>query len=199
MKNKETVSRRDFLQVAGTLSGAAYLKLTTAAIAGIAQAACSAEQASAPFTILGDAEAADFAAIAARIIPTTATPGANEAGVIYFFDQAFADAMRDQLADARRGLAELNASIVGAGASVTRVSQLSESEQDALLKKNENSDFFNLAWEMTIFGFFAMSKYGGNKDHVSWDLIGFEGHHGAWTYPFGYYDAEYAKEQSGDE
>jgi hypothetical protein len=42
---------------------------------------------------------------------------------------------------------------------------------------------------MTILGFFAMSSYGGNRDHVGWDLIGFEGH-GAWTAPFGYYDQE---------
>jgi hypothetical protein len=35
-----------------------------------------------------------------------------------------------------------------------------------------------------------MSRYGGNREQVGWSLIGFEGHHGAWTYPFGYYDAE---------
>ena len=42
---------------------------------------------------------------------------------------------------------------------------------------------------MTIYGFFAMSDHGGNADHLSWALIGFEGH-GAWQPPFGYYDAE---------
>ena len=45
-------------------------------------------------------------------------------------------------------------------------------------------------------GFFAMSRYGGNRDNIAWDLIGFEGNHGAWEYPFGYYDAEYAREKS---
>ena len=38
-----------------------------------------------------------------------------------------------------------------------------------------------------------MRSYGGNQDHVGWDLIGFGGHHGGWAYPFGYYDAEYAQ------
>mgnify|MGYP001398258310 CR=1 FL=1 len=42
----------------------------------------------------------------------------------------------------------------------------------------------------TLMGFFAMSSYGGNKDNIAWDLIGFEGH-GAAQPPFGYYDAEY--------
>jgi hypothetical protein len=52
---------------------------------------------------------------------------------------------------------------------------------------------------MTIFGFFAMEKYGGNRGHVGWDLIGFEGHHGAWQYPFGYYDAAYHSGAGDDE
>ena len=49
---------------------------------------------------------------------------------------------------------------------------------------------FNLMWAMTIFGFFSMEKYGGNRDQVGWELIGFEGGHGPWQYPFGYYDAQ---------
>ena len=27
------------------------------------------------------------------------------------------------------------------------------------------------------------------RNHVGWELIGFEGHNGAWEYPFGHYDA----------
>jgi len=29
------------------------------------------------------------------------------------------------------------------------------------------------------------------KDYIGWDLLGFEGHHGALQYPFGYYDAQF--------
>lgn len=193
MQNKNTVSRRNFLQATGSMSGAAFLKLTAPVITAITAAACSAEQESAPFAVLGAAEAADFAAIAARIIPTTDTPGASEAGVIHFFDNAFADAMRPQYGDARSGLAEFNAALTAAG-HAGPFNELSDDQQDAFLITQEHSDFFGLMREMTIFGFFAMSSYGGNKDHVGWDLVGFEGHHGAWTYPFGYYDAEHAKE-----
>ena len=39
----------------------------------------------------------------------------------------------------------------------------------------------------------VLDKHGGNKNHASWDLVGYKGHHGAWTAPFGHYDAEYAK------
>jgi len=191
VKNHSGVSRRQFLQTAGSLSGAAYLRLTGPAFIAIVESACSAKQQASTYQVLGQVEAADFAAIAARIIPTTDTPGATEAGVIHFFDNAFAAEMSDQLEAAREGLAGFNAAITDTGFAAQRFSDLGEADQDAFLRKQDTSDFFNLVWIMTIFGFFAMSKYGGNKDNLSWDLIGFEGHHGGWQYPFGYYDAEY--------
>ncbi len=186
MNNNSDLSRRGFLQSAGAIGGATWLRIGAPALASIAQAACTAKEAGATFALLGAAEAADFAAIAARIIPTTDTPGATEAGVIHFFDRAFADERSGALKPARDGLAELNATLRNG----TRFADLDTTNQDAVLSAIENSAFFNLMREMTIFGFFAMSSYGGNKNHVAWDLIGFEGHHGAWEYPFGYYDAE---------
>jgi len=198
MRNTGTVSRRNFLQLAGALSTAGYLRLSGAALAVLAQSACSAEQSSKAFRVLGMDEARDLAAIAARIIPTTATPGATEAGVIHFFDNAFGDDMSDELGAARSGLADLNAALTTSG-HAGRFDELAEDAQDDFLRSQESGDFFGLIREMTIFGFFAMSSYGGNKDHIGWDLIGFEGHHGAWTYPFGYYDAEYAKDNSHGE
>jgi len=57
-----------------------------------------------------------------------------------------------------------------------------------------------MVWRnLTMFGFFAMSRHGGNRDHVSWKLIGYEGHHGAWAPPFGYYDAHYDDSGTHDE
>jgi gluconate 2-dehydrogenase gamma chain len=186
MNNKNELSRRGFLQSAAAITGASYLRIGTAALASIAQNACSAKQAGSAFVSLGTAEAADFAAIAARIIPTTDTPGANEASVIHFFDRAFAEEKSLSLQMAREGLAELNESLRNG----THFANLDDAKQDAALGTIETSAFFNFVREMTIFGFFAMSSYGGNKDNVAWDLIGFEGHHGAWAYPFGYYDTE---------
>ncbi len=186
MNNNVDLSRRGFLQSVGAMSGASWLRIGAPALACIAQAACSARETGAPFALLGKADAADFAAIAARIIPTTDTPGATEAGVIYFFDRAFADERSGEFGAARSGLDELNATLRNGA----RFADLDAARQDAVLGTIESSPFFNLMRMMTIFGFFAMSSYGGNKNHVAWDLIGFEGHHGAWENPFGYYDAE---------
>jgi gluconate 2-dehydrogenase gamma chain len=190
MPDDEHLSRRQFLQSAGSLSGVAYLRLTGPALAMLAQTAHAAKTESAPYRVLGGAEAADLEAIVARIIPTTDTPGAIEAGVIHFFDNAFAGEMSDQLEAARAGLAKFNAAFKNTISSTDRFADVNPDAQDAFLHTQDAIEFFNLVRLMTIFGFFSMSQYGGNKDHVGWDLIGFEGHHGAWSYPFGYYDAE---------
>jgi len=194
MTDQQNLSRRRFLRSTGALTGAAYLRLLGPGLIAITQSACTAKQEAAPFKVLGGEEAHDFAAIAARIIPTTDTPGATEAGVIYFFDNAFAADRSGDLEAAREGLAVFNGALIDAYPGVERLSSLSESDQDAFLRTQENGSFFNLAWSMTMIGFFSMEKYGGNKDHIGWDLIGFEGHHGAWQYPFGFYDAEFHAE-----
>ncbi len=199
MKANQTVSRRQFLKSSGTLTGASLLRIGAPSLIVITEAACTAKQNNAAYKVLAAEEAADFAAIAARIIPTTDTPGATEAGVIHFFDSAFAAEMSSALASARAGLAGFNSALSDTYPEAERFSDLPTDKQDAFLSIHESGEFFNLCWQMTIFGFFSMSKYGGNKDHVSWDLIGFEGNRGAWEYPFGYYDAEYAKEQARGE
>jgi len=186
MSSDNELSRRGFLQSAGAFTGSTWLRIGAPAIASLTQAACSAKEKGAPFAVLREDEADDFAAMAARIIPTTDTPGANEAGVIYFIDRAFAKEQSWSLQAARDGLAKLNATLRNG----TRFSDLSDNRQDVVLGTIANGAFFDLMRRMTIFGFFAMSSYGGNTDNIAWDLIGFDGHHGAWENPFGYYDAE---------
>ena len=169
------------------------------AAAAIAQAACSARDEQQPFAALQKEEAADFAAIAARIIPTTDTPGANEAGVIYFIDRAFGAELSGNLAAARSQLAEFNSALSADRGAEIRFADLDEDEQDAFLQAHESSPLFNLLWAMTVTGFFAMPKYGGNQGKVGWELIGFEGSHGPWQYPFGHYDAEVHEGRADDD
>lgn len=179
--DETAISRRGFLKG----SGAGLLQSLLPVSAGLVASACTARDESTAYTFLPAAEALDIAAIAARIIPTTDTPGATEAGVVHFFDQAFASEMKDAYVLARSGLGTLNASIADG-----RFADQDAAAQDSLLAGIEGQPFFELMRVMTIFGFFAMSEYGGNRDHIAWDLVGFKGHHGAWQPPFGYYDAQ---------
>jgi len=194
-RHSKSLSRRSFLQSSTAASCAAFLKVGMPSLLAMTQAACSARDEGAAFRVLGADEAADRAAIAARIFPATDTPGANELGVIYFFDRALGAEMQGALAPLRSFIADLNA---GAGQS-GRFSALSDEAQDALLEAHEQDDRFETCRLATLFGVFGMARHGGNKDHASWRLIGFEGHHGAWESPFGYYDAEYLKEHGHGE
>ena len=196
MSNKNNVSRRRFLKSTSALTGASLLRIGAPSLIAITEVACTAKQESAPFVVLDAADAADFAAIAARIMPTTDTPGATEAGVIYFIDRALAAELEGSLDALKTGLADLNTLVAGQGSDKSRFAELDDDAQDELLTSVENGGFFNQLWMITITGFFAMSSYGGNKDNIAWDLIDFEGDHGAWEYPFGHYDAEYAKEKA---
>ena len=191
MQHENPYTRRRFLQTAGAATAGLVWTAGAVAFAATAREAVAAQASGAPFAVLAGDDARDFAAIAARIIPTTDTPGATEAGVIHFFDQAFASDMAGELPFALAELAALNRD------RDRRFADLDAAAQDGILASIEQGSFFALVRTMTIFGFFAMSRYGGNRDQVGWKLIGFEGHHGPWTYPFGHYDAEAARE-AGD-
>lgn len=190
--NQKESSRRIFLQQSAGVAGANWAKVVLPGLATISQAACTSKEERAPFSILREDEAIEFEAITARIIPTTDTPGAREAGVIYFFDQSFGTFNAPMLPVLRNGLANIQTGIVGGH----KFSELSEDDQDALLEENANTPFFGLIRMMTFAGFFGMSEYGGNKDGVGWKLLGMDPNVHAYSYPFGYYDAEFVKESS---
>lgn len=191
MQGNDGLSRRGFLQGTGA---AALARLTWPAALAAAQIACTAREEAAPFTTLTQAEAREIDAFSARILPTTATPGAREAGVVYFFDTVLGGPMANMLDGIRGTMQMFQAGIAERFPGAETFSDLSEADQDTWISENENSPFFNMGRVLTIMGFFAMSKYGGNKDSVSWDLIGYDPH-ASGPPPYGFYDAQYAEEQ----
>lgn len=190
----EEFSRRSFLNSSAVVAALSLLRGGSPALLALAETARAAQSDSALFTVLDVDEAADMAAIAARILPTTETPGATEAGVIHFFDRALGSELSDALPPLRAFIDHLNSGPYGG-----RFASLGTVEQDALLVANEADENFELLRVMTLFGFFAMPVYGGNRGDIGWKLIGFEGHHGAWEPPFGYYDANYQPGSPADE
>ena len=88
----EDLSRRSLLQAIAPTIGAAALPFSWAEIAQASQEAhahaASHAAGEARLSFLSAAEAADVEAVAAQIIPTDDTPGAREAGVVYFIDRA---------------------------------------------------------------------------------------------------------------
>jgi len=173
-----------------TVAKGSFLALSLPVILSACQRSQQALEQGAGFRVFEAGEAADLTAIAARIIPTDDTPGATEAGVIYFLDTIFAEARRaSQLALLREGLAALRGQLPTGG---RHIHELTEAQQDQLLRDNEQTPFFATMRYLTIAGTFSLPRYGGNRDKVGYQLIGYEDR-GAWSAPYGFYDADYAE------
>jgi gluconate 2-dehydrogenase gamma chain len=191
----DSATRRAFLETSGTALSGLWLALNLPAIEIAAAHARRALARGAPFDVLSAEESAELSAMAARIVPTDDTPGATEAGVIYFMDKALGTFAKQMLDPIRKGLPDLQKAARQQNASTASFAALTAAQQDAVLKSIEKTPLFGAVRYLTVAGMFADPSYGGNKDQVGWRLLGFGGAH-AYQPPFGYYDRVY-REQGG--
>jgi gluconate 2-dehydrogenase gamma chain len=144
-----------------------------------------AQEASAePYDNLTPAQAATLEAIVARLIPSDESgPGALEAGAARYIDIGFWGALTDFRDAYGAGLAALDAHAVRAAG--RKFAELEAATQDALLVDLERNaapgftpdslTFFNLVLGHTLEGTFCDPRYGGNRDFVGWELLGYPG------------------------
>lgn len=189
----ETASRRDFVAASGTALGGAWLAIHLPAIHAAAAYARRAAAARSPFNVLTPDEARELEAVAAQIIPTDDTPGAREAGVVYFMDQALGTFAAQFLGPIRAGLPDLLKAAQAKRPSATAFSALSPAEQIEVLRGLQQTPFFGMVRFLTVAGMLGDPSYGGNKDRIGWKLIQYNGGH-AQQPPFGYYDASFHQE-----
>lgn len=169
--------------------GKSVILLSAPAIIVACRDAQQARLSGAAFQNLNENEAQEFDAIASRILPSTNTPGAREAGVVYFLDNVLDDSRSNEFDLLKDGLQDLRAS-ASLEFSSSNFFSLTEVQQDMLLKQREDTTFFSTIRYLVIAGMFALPEYGGNKDSVGYDLIGFDDRH-SWFSPYGYYDADH--------
>jgi gluconate 2-dehydrogenase gamma chain len=185
---RDDLSRRALLRAIAATIGAAALPLDWAQLAPIAHAAQPAGEPKISF--LSAAEAADIEAVAAQIIPTDDTPGAREAGVVYFIDRALATFLSQIATDYRAHLAEFQAGFRERHPRGGSFAALTPAQQVDYLTGVDQTPFFDTTRLLTILGMFSLAAYGGNRNAVGWKLIGFEDRH-VFQPPFGYYDRDY--------
>ena len=207
------LNRRNFLLRAGTGLSAAWISANWHALLSAATHAHNAAKAATPpkFEFFTPGEAAEVEAITARLIPTDDTPGAREAGVVYFIDRGLTTFWADDQKTYREGLPGLQARVSEMFPSVSKFSGLAAEQQDAVLQSfDENTDaprrafrarpgaqnFFETLRQHTINGFLIDPDFGGNHDGVGWRVIGREREH-MFQAPFGYYDKDYPGWQPG--
>lgn len=205
------VNRRNFLvRTAAGLSAAWLTSQWPAMVSAASHAhAAVANPAAAKFEFFKPEEAVEVEAIASRIIPSDETPGAKEAGVIYFIDRALVTFASDSQADYREGLQEIQALVTEKFPGTRKFSAATPEQQDSILEalstskprmtssrrnrpNSANQPFFETVRYHTIAGFLIDpdSDRRGNKDGVGWKVIGRENSH-MFQAPFGDLDKNY--------
>jgi gluconate 2-dehydrogenase gamma chain len=176
-----SVSRREFVAGLTALS----------AVWVVAGAGCTAQDRwdgdAARLVHFTPAQAQEIDAIAARILPSDATAGAREAGVVYFIDQSLKGFAKEQAPLFAAGLKSLGESVVKRHGSAATFASLTAEQQDAMLREIEKTEFFGAVRFATLAGFLSLPKYGGNKDYVGWKMIG-QDMAMEQKAPFGWYD-----------
>ena len=170
------VSRREMLRRA----------VAVGAVSVVARAPLAQEPSAPPFsyTNLGAEAARTLEAMVARLIPSDEHgSGALEAGATRYIDRALGGPLAAAREAYERGLAALDAyarTLTGRS-----FAELPADRQDALLRDLEQSTatgfvpsstaFFDLVLGHTLEGTFGDPHYGGNRDFIGWDLIGYPG------------------------
>jgi Gluconate 2-dehydrogenase subunit 3 len=201
------LNRRDFLLRSCSSLTAIWVSSHWPSLCSAATHARLAAQApeTAKLSFFTPSQAVEIDAITVRIIPTTDTPGAREAGVVYFIDRALTTFAVDQQKDYHEGLPELEARAHELFPTVEKFSSATPEQQDEVLHSyDENvkasrrpfrglngNNFFETVRMHTIVAFLLDPDAGGDPKGVGWTVIGREREH-MFHSPFGYYDKDYA-------
>jgi len=193
-------SRRSFLEQSLVGAGAVWLAAAWPEVLAAQQHAHRAARAvaagtPAKFDYLTAQQAAAVEAITSLIIPTTDTPGAREAGVVYFIDRALHTFAADQQKPFGDALAAVDAKRKELFPASADFASLASAQQSEILKAIEKTPAFGMFRFATVCGFLCNPEDGGNRNMVGWKLIDFD-HAATHRPPFGYYDAEYRKEKA---
>ena len=149
----------------------AFLGIGVSAAVGGTAAACR-RGANRPWRFFTAAEAQTVDAICGQLIPADRDPGAKEAGVVHYIDLQLSRRFRRYQAAYHRGLDATDA------ASRSRYgrpfAELSSSRQIDILSALESNEkeFFDLILLHTRQGFYGDPRHGGNRDMVSWKMLG---------------------------
>lgn len=181
------LSRRNLLKTAGLVGAAAIgggAAQSSIAAANVATTQSSQIPVREALETLTAAESAALDAMVDRILPADENgPGALEARAVHYIDRVLAGFRSDSKEAYAIGLL-----VIDEHAQATKgklFNLLSASEQDEILhavERNEvkgfvgsGSSFFSMVRNHTIEGTFSDPYYGGNRDFIGWDMLGYPG------------------------
>ena len=189
ISESKTLRRRTLLRGASLFGGGLFLALN------IERPLALAAMKNGTAATLDPGQWQTVAAMTGRIIPTDHQPGAIEANCVNFIDKALDNEDSSSRADFLSGLAAMDAACEKSQGKP--FVELNPAQQDLLLAGLAGdtatpwpntaplaSDFFELVRALTIMGFMADPKYGGNTDMAGWRVARYPGprhHKGGYT------------------
>ncbi|HSD67021.1 MAG TPA: gluconate 2-dehydrogenase subunit 3 family protein [Vicinamibacteria bacterium] len=168
MDDPYAVGRRGFLRTGATAAAAAAV-------------ACG--KPTSPWRTLTEDEARTLAAACDQIVPPDQDPGAAEAGAVAFVDRQLATRRKKDLPLWRAGLRGLDATArrhhgrsFAELAFEGQTAVLADVEKGAVEAADwrgvEPPAFFAMLRSHTMMAFYGDPRHGGNKDRVSWKMLG---------------------------
>ncbi len=168
------IPRRAFLKgLTFTLGGSLYLT------------GCGPASRKKTWRVFTASEAELVEAITVQIIPTDHDPGAKEAGCVDFIDKQLAGFYRQHQSLYRMGLAGVDQTSLAVHQNPFIA--LTWEQQTDILRQLEGAkapgnfwkelssrEFFRLIRDHTMQGFYGSPRHGGNRDYVSYKMIGLE-------------------------
>jgi hypothetical protein len=204
---KNNLNRRSFLSQGCSGLSAVWISSHFPALLSAARHARESAQSVSPkLAFFTPEQAVEVAAITSRIIPTDDAPGAHEAGVVYFIDQALTTFAVDEQAHYREGLPEVAARTKELYPLIENFSAATPEQQDEILSSFDEKmpaqrrpnrprsgaqDFFETIRSHTVVAFLLDPDSGGDPNGTGWKVLGRERAH-MFQPPFGYYDQNYA-------
>lgn len=121
---------------------------------------------------LREREAQTLAVICDQIVPADEWPSASQAGVLTYIDRQLMGPYRRHRKAYRSGIEETERLARGRfGVDATRATPAQQLELARTLER-ERPEFFELVRRHTIQGYYGSPRHGGNKDAVSWRMLG---------------------------
>jgi len=181
------LSRRNLLKHAGLVGAAAVASSTTGTVSAAAASSTATPnhiRVREAFETLTSLQSDTLDAIVDRILPSDENgPGAKEARATHYIDRALAGFRTVDRESYGLGLLAIDEeALLRHGNPFHR---LSAAQQDTLLRAVEQNEiegfessgsaFFSMVRNHTIEGTFSDPYYGGNRDFIGWDMLGYPG------------------------
>jgi gluconate 2-dehydrogenase gamma chain len=168
------------LQASIKLNRRAFIQ---AALASAAAASMGCGRNGTPWRFLTIDEARTLAAIVDQIIPPDQDPGAAWAGVVNYIDRQLCGPFQPLQQTYRRGIQGIDqSSLLSYNKAFIDLSSQQQGEllcrledgqaAGATWKQLSSSQFFSYLVDHTIQGYYGDPRHGGNRDGVSWKMLG---------------------------